>query len=239
MRACNGCRKRKIKCDAATTNTWPCSACTRLKLVCVPPTIGQDSDFSVESNVEAGPAGSLSAHDTSEPPLSSFPVSQNLRDNSQPSVGAMQPYTDALGMFPQFSHSNAQHPGVYEVQSPQVTVPNHSYQQPQMFSASQGQALAPMDSSIFGEPDSTAEGLSEVLGELKIDETGIGKVDSSSRLCWGRPKSGRLLTIRQRLISGNRGERVLNRKLQYKMKLRGRFLLSILEPAPRFESPLN
>src|SRR5882672_4521759 len=42
MRACNGCRKRKIKCDAATTNTWPCSACLRLKLVCVPPAIGQD-----------------------------------------------------------------------------------------------------------------------------------------------------------------------------------------------------
>ncbi|KAG6000352.1 hypothetical protein E4U21_005561 [Claviceps maximensis] len=32
-----GCRKRKIKCDAATTNTWPCSACIRLKLHCVRP----------------------------------------------------------------------------------------------------------------------------------------------------------------------------------------------------------
>jgi hypothetical protein len=37
MRACEGCRKRKIKCDAATTNTWPCSACVRLKLTCVRP----------------------------------------------------------------------------------------------------------------------------------------------------------------------------------------------------------
>lgn len=37
MRACEGCRKRKIKCDAATTNTWPCSACIRLKLHCVRP----------------------------------------------------------------------------------------------------------------------------------------------------------------------------------------------------------
>ncbi|KAH9894612.1 hypothetical protein F4778DRAFT_747670 [Xylariomycetidae sp. FL2044] len=32
-----GCRRRKIKCDAATTNTWPCSACIRLKLHCVRP----------------------------------------------------------------------------------------------------------------------------------------------------------------------------------------------------------
>ena len=39
MRACEGCRKRKIKCDAATTNSWPCAACVRLKLNCVPPTV--------------------------------------------------------------------------------------------------------------------------------------------------------------------------------------------------------
>ncbi|KMP09822.1 hypothetical protein DIZ76_010486 [Coccidioides immitis] len=36
-RACSGCRKRKIKCDSATSNIWPCAACTRLKLVCIPP----------------------------------------------------------------------------------------------------------------------------------------------------------------------------------------------------------
>ena len=55
MRACEGCRRRKIKCDAATTNTWPCSACIRLKLTCIPPSAnyekegssdGQDFDLS-------------------------------------------------------------------------------------------------------------------------------------------------------------------------------------------------
>ncbi|KAI5780667.1 fungal-specific transcription factor domain-containing protein [Peziza echinospora] len=45
MRACEGCRRRKIKCDAATTNTWPCSACVRLKLHCVPPTVQYDRDL--------------------------------------------------------------------------------------------------------------------------------------------------------------------------------------------------
>jgi hypothetical protein len=39
MRACEGCRRRKIKCDAATTNAWPCAACIRLKLNCVPPIV--------------------------------------------------------------------------------------------------------------------------------------------------------------------------------------------------------
>lgn len=41
MRACEGCRRRKIKCDAATNNSWPCAACVRLKLQCVRP-VGYD-----------------------------------------------------------------------------------------------------------------------------------------------------------------------------------------------------
>ena len=48
MRACEGCRRRKIKCDAATTNTWPCSACVRLKLTCVPPTASYEKEGSSE-----------------------------------------------------------------------------------------------------------------------------------------------------------------------------------------------
>jgi hypothetical protein len=36
-RACKDCRRMKIKCDAVTTNTWPCSACIRMKLHCVRP----------------------------------------------------------------------------------------------------------------------------------------------------------------------------------------------------------
>ena len=31
MRACEGCRRRKIKCDATTTNQWPCASCVRQK----------------------------------------------------------------------------------------------------------------------------------------------------------------------------------------------------------------
>ncbi|KAI9934394.1 hypothetical protein MW887_000008 [Aspergillus wentii] len=51
---------------------------------------------------------------------------------------------------------------------------HHSYQQPQMFSTPQPQTLGTSDNSIFIDNEqSTAENLSEVLGELKIDETGI------------------------------------------------------------------
>lgn len=45
MRACDGCRKRKIRCDGALQNgPWPCGACLRLKLKCVPPTLDQDDE---------------------------------------------------------------------------------------------------------------------------------------------------------------------------------------------------
>ena len=39
MRACEGCRRRKIRCDSATTNEWPCAACVRLKLNCITPNV--------------------------------------------------------------------------------------------------------------------------------------------------------------------------------------------------------
>src|SRR5690349_3814301 len=54
MRACEGCRRRKIKCDAATTNTWPCSACIRLKLHCIPPTANYDGGQSHGFEPEKG-----------------------------------------------------------------------------------------------------------------------------------------------------------------------------------------
>lgn len=45
MRACDGCRKRKIRCDGALQNgPWPCGACLRLKLKCIPPTLDADDD---------------------------------------------------------------------------------------------------------------------------------------------------------------------------------------------------
>ncbi|KAG7008227.1 hypothetical protein G7Y79_00006g018470 [Physcia stellaris] len=52
MRACEHCRRRKIKCDAATTNEWPCAACVRLKLYCVPSTETFNGTHDTESGWE-------------------------------------------------------------------------------------------------------------------------------------------------------------------------------------------
>lgn len=55
MRACDGCRKRKIRCDGALQNgPWPCGACVRLKLKCVPPTLDPDDEQQASQQVGQG-----------------------------------------------------------------------------------------------------------------------------------------------------------------------------------------
>ncbi|KAF7629811.1 hypothetical protein F9C07_2287458 [Aspergillus flavus] len=187
MRACNGCRKRKIKCDAATTNTWPCSACTRLKLVCVPPTVGQDSEFPTGQGVEANPTNAIGASNTTES-FSSFSMPQGYRDSGQATVGGIPPYSDGMGMFPQFTHSASHQTGMYEVGSPALAVSHQTYQQQQIF-PSQTESLGTIESGVYGDHEqSTAEDLSEVLGELKIDETGIAPYIRQQKKEKGEPE---------------------------------------------------
>lgn len=177
MRACNGCRKRKIKCDAATTNTWPCSACARLKLVCIPPTIGQDSDYpGPGQGSETDPAGYTDASKQPDTLHHGLPVQQDFVGGNPHAAGNMGTYSSEIGMYSSYVPQSHNQHGVYsETQPPQIAVSHHSFQQ-SVFSDGPSQTLASADSSIFVEQDkSTAEDLSEALGELKIDETGIGK----------------------------------------------------------------
>ena len=93
-RACGGCRRRKIKCDAATTKTWPCSACVRLKLNCIPPTISYEKDsgsgtfvFDLErsQSYNGGSAGSIPGQEDIgdlQLPLPLPQTSQNVRTTS-------------------------------------------------------------------------------------------------------------------------------------------------------------
>lgn len=79
-------------------------------------------------------------------------------------------------MFQQFIHPHHGQPSLYG--SP----PQQSYQ-PQMFSGPQAQPLGTSECDLPLDNDqSTAENLSEVLGELKIDETGIGTESWSNEL---------------------------------------------------------
>jgi Fungal Zn(2)-Cys(6) binuclear cluster domain len=176
MRACNGCRKRKIKCDAATTNAWPCSACTRLKLVCIPPAIGQNGDFltSGQSN-EADRAPTLDTSKQPNPPHHSLPTQHNFVEGASQLPGSIESFNNGVGIYSQYIPQS--HPNIYgEAPPSQMAVPHQSFHQQNVFSAVPPQPLASVDSGVFVDQEqSTAESLSEALGELKIDETGIGK----------------------------------------------------------------
>lgn len=92
-------------------------------------------------------------------------------------MGSMHPYNDNIGIYPQFAHSTPSQPSVYDIRSSQVAMPHHQYSQTQIFSNDQTQPLGTTEGDLYTEHDqSTAENLSEVLGELKIDETGIGEI---------------------------------------------------------------
>lgn len=176
MRACNGCRKRKIKCDAATTNTWPCSACTRLKLVCVPPTIGQDGEFLDGPGGEPVDMGGPSS--APEASHHSFPVPPTYRDGNQPTMTPLSSY-DSMGMYSQFVQAPPNQPAMYnDMRSSPMVMSHQPYQQqhqPQLYPGAQHPSLGAADRGVYAESEpSTAENLSDVLGELKIDETGIG-----------------------------------------------------------------
>jgi hypothetical protein len=87
----------------------------------------------------------------------------------------MPPY-DGMGMYGQFVHAPPAQPGMYnDIRSSPMVMPHQSYQQqPQVFPGSQPPHLSTPDRSVFAENDqSTADNLSDVLGELKIDESGI------------------------------------------------------------------
>ncbi|KAK2759073.1 hypothetical protein FQN54_003172 [Arachnomyces sp. PD_36] len=188
MRACNGCRKRKIKCDAATSNIWPCSACTRLKLVCVPPTIVQDGGFpsngqQPDPGLSVQPPMGLSKQPSFEVSPQEYISQQSYGDpNSHlppaEHTGSFSTDTSGVGLYtPQQSY--VAQPGdqhqMYQSMPQQMTYPQQSFHQtPPIFQTPPPKAGPSSDSGAFIDPDqSTAENLTEALGELKIDETGV------------------------------------------------------------------
>src|SRR5436190_21126398 len=139
MRACSGCRKRKIKCDAATTNTWPCSACTRLKLVCIPPTIGQDGDFSSHGQMpevvqQSAPINALepapldiAARQISHPQRSSDETPAHAVSGSRVYDHDVRPYQAQSYL----GHLENQRRLYHEVPPPHLVLLQHSFHQPQ------------------------------------------------------------------------------------------------------------
>ena len=190
MRACEGCRRRKIKCDAATTNTWPCSACVRLKLNCVPPTISYEKDsgpgtfvFDLErpQSYDGASTGSISGDEDlggPQPPLPPPPMSAPVGPAPPSFSQAYNPnsisraYTDDHYLPPLTNQSNVSY----------ASMPQHA---PSSDGTYTSQSVYATPTTITAEPASVNEdkewrtdmataNLSKALGELKIDHTAVG-----------------------------------------------------------------
>ncbi|VUC35822.1 unnamed protein product [Clonostachys rosea] len=168
MRACEGCRRRKIKCDAATTNTWPCSACVRLKLTCVRPN-GYDgfADSGFETSI--GPSDQMQQ----------MQMQQSIMH--QPTKAGPSVYTQPQGNYTDMS---AYQPVTYEPEQSQthginyttvshVPVMDPTYQQ-SLYQPPQLQVSTRHEASPEAyTPDSLQQGdLADLLGSLKVDEKG-------------------------------------------------------------------
>lgn len=183
MRACEGCRKRKIKCDAATTNQWPCASCVRLKQNCVPPTLNYD-----RVHGGGGHASGLervldfdNSDGSGEDEYSNFASGADVFELQSPQAHmhiSQVPYSGGLQQFgtpPYSDKAFSQHEfGYDDISSMPPHVANHSYRDHATFDPQQSASLHPGNGASWnGDQYSPAE-LSDVLGELKIHENGVG-----------------------------------------------------------------
>ena len=164
MRACEGCRRRKIRCDSATTNTWPCAACQRLKLHCVPPAGGVDGDFGTD------------------PPLSND-TGLNLSQLSYPSSYPPDPnhgFETYYHYDPNFQKAAYFHPedsynGIYHGQQQynQSPVDPYATARPTLAAPRSDSDTQQSHSSETPLEQYKVEDLSQHLGDLQIAETGV------------------------------------------------------------------
>jgi Fungal Zn(2)-Cys(6) binuclear cluster domain len=200
MRACEGCRRRKIKCDGATSNTWPCSACVRLKLNCTPPKFAYDDSFT-DAQPELSPAfltfGSSNTKESKELPTSpefgltiaDFPsqedfLSMNMTDRSHYSstTGSyQQPIYASQSQSPSF-HPPTSFPAVNESSFPSANpFPSPPPQQLPQSTASERKNV-PLMRRKFVSRRYSAGDVSDALGHLKITDGGVGKLLLSQEL---------------------------------------------------------
>ncbi|KAH7155758.1 hypothetical protein B0J13DRAFT_436670 [Dactylonectria estremocensis] len=174
MRACEGCRRRKIKCDAATTNTWPCSACIRLKLHCVRPN-GYDgaTDSTTYEQPQMNPSDHFQQmsmqqqvlHTPTKPPGSAMYAAQHYPDANHGAYQAV-PY-DTTQQQGGMSYANVQ---------PPVSMIDHSYAAQNVFPTppmhhphSHRQESSP---EAYSPSDYQHQDLADLLGTLKVNEAG-------------------------------------------------------------------
>lgn len=181
MRACEGCRRRKIKCDAATTNQWPCAACLRLKQHCVPPTVNYDRSHGGSGHLSGlervldfdnGTGTDDDFHNTTTDP--SYYDLRNPHDQ----LGEHQlTFSDNLGAFQTPPYSERA-PSLHDYSSyeevPTIQLRSDSFTQPSSFNVPNAQTHLGHGRPTWSDDQYNTVELADVLGELKIHESGEG-----------------------------------------------------------------
>lgn len=160
MRACEGCRRRKIKCDAATTNTWPCSACIRLKLHCVRPNGFDPADATAYDTL-------LTAEQFQEMQMQ---MQRDLAGYEEPSYGGQ----NSFGVFQAIPYDPSAPP---HQQGHYTTVPQPQFPMQHSFPTPPAQQNFHQDSSPSAHSIDSyqQQDLADLLGSLKLNELGTGK----------------------------------------------------------------
>ena len=181
MRACEGCRRRKIKCDAATSNQWPCAACVRLKLNCVPPTVNYDrtqtggGHLSGLERVLDFDSGSGADDDfqnpTDGPQYYDIPNYHNQLGDHQVN------FNENLGAFQTPPYSERA-PSLHEYSSyddvPSIQLRSEPLHGSSNYNVPSGHIAPSYGRSAWSDDRQGVVELSDVLGELKINENGEG-----------------------------------------------------------------
>ncbi|KAK8035050.1 hypothetical protein PG993_010045 [Apiospora rasikravindrae] len=165
-----------IACDQSTTNTWPCSACIRLKLHCVRPN-GQYEGGPDSQAYEQAPT------DYDQGFRQQMPMQQQPMMGGQPKVamyGGQAPYAEAQDVYqsvPYGAHSTAQ-PGMhYTTMAPATGVMDQSYAPSSVFPTPPMQHHAgphsePSPESSYTQDQYAQSDLADLLGSLKMDARG-------------------------------------------------------------------
>ncbi|KAL8828983.1 MAG: hypothetical protein Q9170_006362 [Blastenia crenularia] len=182
MRACEGCRRRKIKCDAATTNTWPCAACVRLKLQCVPPSLNYDRVHG-GGGAYPGLEGVLDFDHSStsgdDEHYNQHGEATHMYDFGNPNDSLQNPqmaFGQGLTNFPTPGNTGNQPEFNYDVVTSMPMTFPETYPNPTAFHPVNAVPTAPplaREDSDWSNDQRTAAELSDVLGELSIKENGV------------------------------------------------------------------
>lgn len=189
MRACEGCRRRKIKCDAATTNSWPCAACIRLKLNCIPPTVSYEKDpapgthtFELDTTVyDTSDTGDVQDYHVSHESL------HHLNEEFHSSIS--QPVEQSYGyQTTEYNDlSSHQHALPYgDMPLTSTSAPVIHYRSQPTYSAPPAHSPVTTVADEAWRSDAHTASLTKALGELEISSNAVGK---------SRSVAGRLLIL--------------------------------------------